>query len=87
MRASSSGSRSNPSPVGTLNAWLHNNQGYVCVDGDCDNLVLDAPNRIVPGRVSFISEVEKPTYATMKANIIASNPVMIAHVRCSYIRD
>lgn len=77
---------SNYAPAGTLNAWLHNNQGYVCIDGDCDNLVLDAPNRIVPGRVSFISEAEKPAYATMKANIIAGNPVMIAHVRSSYIR-
>ena len=66
---------------GTLNAWLRNNQGYVCIDGDCDNLVLNAPNRIAPGHVSFISEAEKPDITTMKENIVAGSPVTIAHVR------
>lgn len=93
------------SSLGTLNAWLRTNQGYVCIDGDCDNLVLDAPNNIAPGRVQFISEVrdlrplfvasrvvrssqyltfllqaEKPSITTMKANIVAGNPVQVAHV-------
>jgi len=66
---------------GTLNAWLRNNQGYTCIDGDCDNLVLNAPNQIEPGRVSFISEAEKPSLTTMKANVAAGNPVQVAHVR------
>eukprot|EP00026_Physarum_polycephalum_P018473 Phypoly_transcript_20076.p1 GENE.Phypoly_transcript_20076~~Phypoly_transcript_20076.p1 ORF type:complete len:211 (+),score=19.61 Phypoly_transcript_20076:52-684(+) len=66
---------------GTLNAWLRNNNGYKCIDGDCDNLVLDAVNQLDPSRISFISEVEKPDINTMKTYVQKLNPVMIAHVR------
>jgi hypothetical protein len=50
------------------------------VDGDCNNLVLDAPNDIAPSKISFISEDEKPDVNTIKMYVDKMNPVMIAHV-------
>lgn len=52
--------------------------------GDCDNLVLDAPNGISPSHISFISEDEKPDINTMKAYVQKLNPVMVAHVSYFY---
>eukprot|EP01089_Gocevia_fonbrunei_P013081 TRINITY_DN324_c0_g1_i1.p1 TRINITY_DN324_c0_g1~~TRINITY_DN324_c0_g1_i1.p1 ORF type:complete len:202 (+),score=41.30 TRINITY_DN324_c0_g1_i1:85-690(+) len=65
---------------GTLNQWLRTHNGYECVDGDCDNLVLDAANRIEAG-IKFISEKEKPSLETVKEWIKIGNPIAIAHVR------
>lgn len=53
---------------------------YLLIGGDCDNLVLNAPNQINPAKISFISEVEKPDINTMKAYVQKLNPVMVAHV-------
>lgn len=41
---------------GTLNAYLAASQGYECVSGDCDNLVLNAPDKLSGGRMRFIGE-------------------------------
>ena len=44
---------------GTLNFWLRNNGGYVCADGDCDNLnlpsveALDSRLKLVNYETSF----------------------------------
>eukprot|EP01112_Ceratiomyxa_fruticulosa_P021444 TRINITY_DN7545_c0_g3_i1.p1 TRINITY_DN7545_c0_g3~~TRINITY_DN7545_c0_g3_i1.p1 ORF type:complete len:244 (-),score=43.99 TRINITY_DN7545_c0_g3_i1:86-772(-) len=67
---------------GTLNAWLRNNKGYTCIDGDCDNLVLDAPNRLSStGGIKFISESVPPSISQMKQWVNAQDPTMIIHVR------
>eukprot|EP01090_Pellita_catalonica_P007259 TRINITY_DN17868_c0_g1_i1.p1 TRINITY_DN17868_c0_g1~~TRINITY_DN17868_c0_g1_i1.p1 ORF type:complete len:164 (+),score=13.45 TRINITY_DN17868_c0_g1_i1:47-493(+) len=67
-----------PNP-GTLNHWLRYNHGYVCIAGDCDNLVLDSPHRINPA-IHFISEAEKPAIDTLRWWVIKQNPIVIAHV-------
>lgn len=41
---------------GTLNAWLQQNHGYHCDSGDCNNLVLNAPDHLSEGRFRFIGE-------------------------------
>lgn len=41
---------------GSLNAWLVSHAGYRCAAGDCDNLVLDAIDRLSGGRVRFVGE-------------------------------
>jgi len=66
---------------GTLNAWLRYDQGYTCIDGDCDNLVLDKPNQISNGNITFISEAQKPSLLVLKAFVSNQNPVAVAHVR------
>jgi hypothetical protein len=48
-----------PSDPQTLNAWLENNNGYMCEDGDCNNLILDMINKVSGGRLLFVSELEK----------------------------
>jgi len=63
-----------------FNHWLQKNNGYWC-DGDfCNNLVLDAPDRLFPGHVQFISEKEKPDVDTMVEAVRNENPQMIIHV-------
>mmetsp|Transcript_8250 Transcript_8250/g.34651 ORF Transcript_8250/g.34651 Transcript_8250/m.34651 type:complete len:207 (+) Transcript_8250:24-644(+) len=65
----------------SLNAWLQNNDGYTCIDGNCNNLVLDAPDGIAPGDIRFIAEDEKPGVDEMQAWVDFQNPLVIAHVR------
>jgi hypothetical protein len=47
--------------------------------GDCDNLVLDAADKISSG-IHFISESEKPAMELMQYFVDVQNPMMIAHV-------
>ena len=65
-----------PTP-GTLNQYLLSNNGYDCVNGDCNNLVLDAPNAASSGRFRFVGEwggtccggdSAKPSLDTMMVN-------------------
>ena len=41
---------------GTLNAYLVATHGYECIRGDCDNLVLNAPDALSGGRMRYIGE-------------------------------
>ena len=41
---------------GTLNAYLIASRGYRCDKGDCDNLVLSAPDSLTGGRMRFVGE-------------------------------
>eukprot|EP00456_Euglypha_rotunda_P020516 TRINITY_DN17900_c0_g1_i6.p1 TRINITY_DN17900_c0_g1~~TRINITY_DN17900_c0_g1_i6.p1 ORF type:complete len:140 (-),score=24.17 TRINITY_DN17900_c0_g1_i6:11-430(-) len=68
---------------GTLNQYLRTNNGYLCAGGDCNNLVLDAPDSLAPKgwNITFISEEEKPDYATLQSYIKSQQIVSIAHVR------
>jgi len=64
----------------TLNAWLQKHDGYWC-DGDfCNNLVLNAPQRLFPKNVVFLSEKQKPSVDEMVQYVRNSNPAIIAHV-------
>jgi len=68
-----------PSTPGTLNAWLRANSGYVCAGGDCNNLVIDSPNRIAPN-VTTIGENPKPTPAQIQ-QMLGEGYIIIAHVK------
>lgn len=50
---------------GSLNEWLRSNAGYVCIDEDCCNLVLDAPSKIPGSPLRLIGEKPKPDAATI----------------------
>jgi hypothetical protein len=63
----------------TLNAWLIANQGYECLAGDCDNLVLTAPERLSP-LMSLIGETQKPSFAQISADIANQRIIHVAHV-------
>lgn len=43
--------------------------------------MLDAPNRVAPGHVRFVSEADKPDLATLKRWIDTPMDVSILHVR------
>ena len=63
-----------------FNVWLQRHDGYWCDGSFCNNLVLDAPDRLFPGRVHFISEKQKPDVETMVQAVKTQNPAMIIHV-------
>ncbi len=44
---------------------LESNNGYHCSAGDCNNLVLDAPNIVTDMMLQFVSEDQKPTDITV----------------------
>jgi hypothetical protein len=46
----------------TLNTWLQQNKGYVCLAGDCNNLVLAAPTRVPGARLTLLGENPKPSF-------------------------
>eukprot|EP01092_Planopodium_desertum_P010348 TRINITY_DN4582_c0_g1_i2.p1 TRINITY_DN4582_c0_g1~~TRINITY_DN4582_c0_g1_i2.p1 ORF type:complete len:113 (-),score=18.45 TRINITY_DN4582_c0_g1_i2:233-571(-) len=80
-----SGQTSNP---GALNAWLKQNGGYTCIDGDCNNLVLASPQKLgSPGQIVFLSEAQKPDPVTMSKYVLQQNPIMLAHVNLKVIAD
>lgn len=41
---------------GTLNHWLVDNHGYRCLDGNCNNLVLDAADALTGGKIRLVGE-------------------------------
>lgn len=63
----------------TFNSWLQANNGYTCIDGDCNNLVLDAVTRL-NSTVELVGEVPKPSMASIQAGLTAGNIIYIAHV-------
>lgn len=65
---------------GSLNAYLVKNSLYACAAGDCNNLVLRAPEAIT-SRLTLAGEAPKPSVEEMH-NMIGSY-VMIAHVHDS----
>jgi len=68
-----------PTNPGTVNAWLEQHNGYTCADGDCNNLVLTAPQRLTPV-LKLVGEIEKPPVQEIRGNLTAQSQVFIAHV-------
>jgi len=64
----------------SLNQWLIDNNGYVCLADDCDNLVLTAPERLSPV-MSLIGESQKPSYEEIAATITYERIIHVAHVK------
>jgi hypothetical protein len=82
-----------PTP-GTLNKWLVGNRGYLCMGGDCCNLVLDAPDMLSSGTFQLVGEwggkccggeSAKPDLGSIKESLSNENSglIFIAHVRNS----
>ena len=67
---------------GTLNNWLQGHDGYRCDRGDCNNLVLDAPDRLTNGRVRYVGEWDNTSLsvASVAANIASAEIAYLAHV-------
>jgi hypothetical protein len=65
---------------GTLNQFLEDHNGYTCIDGDCNNLVLAAPDQLTP-RLKLVGEMEKPSLKDMQAQVASGTRAFIAHVR------
>ena len=65
-----------------LNAWLVNNSGYECLDGNCNNMVLKQVERIASGSIDFLGEISSGTFNwTNLIEKIDQGLVIIAHVR------
>lgn len=71
-----------PNP-GTLNAWLVDNEGYLCIDGNCNNLALPQVQKIgIYGHIKFIGEIFRPNLTrSYLRKALDSDMVVIGHVR------
>jgi hypothetical protein len=65
---------------GTFNTWLIANDGYLCLDGDCNNLNLTAPERLSPV-LPLIGEHAKPSFNQIASDLDDGSVVHVAHVR------
>lgn len=61
----------------SLNSWLEDNHGYVCIADDCNNLVLSAPNRVPHSRLQFVSEHDKPELDDMRAAVEKGDTIFV----------
>jgi len=65
---------------GSLNKWLQAKNGYECLDGDCCNLILNAPEALAPNRIRCLGEPQVPFFSTLKKFVMDGLSVL-AHVR------
>ena len=63
-----------------LNKWLRENDGYVCINGNCNNLVLNSINKISP-KVRSLGEPQTPFIETLQSFIVNDGLSLMAHVR------
>ena len=63
----------------SLNQYLIRNKGYLCAGGDCNNLVLSAPD-LLSSRVSFISEAPPPSFNQMAYDVVSRKKIYLSHV-------
>ena len=75
------GSESPPTP-GSLNEYLISHHEYTCAAGDCDNLVLDAPDRLTGGRMRLVGEWPMADLAAshIKDALAVAEMAYLAHV-------
>ena len=64
---------------GIFNLWLEVNNGYLCLSGDCNNLVLDAVTRL-NSTIQLVGENPKPTIPVIRAGLDRGDTIYIAHV-------
>ncbi len=66
-----------------MNAWLHATSGYWCAWGDCNNLMLTAPDRLstTTVNISFVSENEKPALPVLQMWLLTGGYAPVLHVR------
>lgn len=77
LGVSVSSSAANPA---SLNTWLMANNGYTCMDGDCNNLVLASPEGLT-GRLTLIGENPPPSISSIEAGLVSGTIAYLAHVR------
>lgn len=61
----------------SLNSWLEDNHGYVCIADDCNNLVLSSPNRVPNSPLQFVSEHAKPELNDMRAAVEKGDTIFV----------
>lgn len=68
---------------GTFNAWLEDHDGYHCMDGDCNNLILTMIDKFTNGHVTFVGEnlQQKPSVEEIQNGLEMNSTIYLAHVR------
>ena len=74
---------SKTSDPGTLNAWLVENGGYSCVDGNCNNLNLPQVEKVdVYGGIKYVGEIFPPVLSRgYVVRALEAGLVVLGHVR------
>jgi len=64
---------------GIFNQWLEFNKGYECIDGDCNNLILNIVSQL-NNTVQLIGELSPPSISTIEQGIDSGLIAFLAHV-------
>lgn len=66
---------------GTLNDWLKANNGYVCLDGDCNNLVLWIIDNLTNNHLQVTNgtDLTHPSLFDIRRGLDAQDSIFIAH--------
>jgi hypothetical protein len=66
----------------TLNWWLREQNAYLCLGHDCNNLELTAPQGLSTSsqKIAFVSEQAKGSFSSLQFWMLRGN-VAVAHVR------
>lgn len=63
---------------GSLNWWLENNDGYECIDGDCNNLVLPIIDKISNNMLIY-QNISKLNMFEACRSLDAQDTILVAH--------
>lgn len=63
----------------TLNAWLEDHNGYVCLQDDCNNLNLTAVTAL-NSTWRYLGENQKPSLAAIRTGVVRGDTIYIAHI-------
>ena len=63
----------------SLNTWLLGHAGYICLAGDCNNLVLDAVSRL-NSSIVLVGEGAKPPIAEIRRGLDNGTVAWLAHI-------
>ena len=66
---------------GTLNNWLKANQGYICLDGDCNNLILWIIDNLTNNHLQVRNgtALTNPSLFDIRRGLDAQDAIYIAH--------
>lgn len=66
-----------PVTPASMNSWLESHGGYTCIDGDCNNLVLSAPDSVPGSPLCLRGESPKPSLRDLRLAVMARDTIFI----------
>ncbi|ETO13815.1 hypothetical protein RFI_23552 [Reticulomyxa filosa] len=65
---------------GTLNEWLETNNGYLCMDGDCNDLNIPIIDNLTNGMLRYDDSSSNSSLNEVRRGLDAQDTIFIAHI-------